>query len=55
MRESHADATFLNVENTEDEASKWELIVRGACDRPEDDGIHPESLGWRQKAHPEIP
>jgi nucleotide-binding universal stress UspA family protein len=49
MRESHADATFLNVENTEDEASKGELLVRGACDRLEDDGINPKRLDWRQE------
>ncbi len=49
MRETDASATFLNVADSDDEASRGELIVRGACDRLEEGGVDAERLGWRQE------
>lgn len=49
LRESDAAATMFNVADSEDEASRGELLVRGACDRLKDiEGIDPERVDWRQ-------
>jgi len=48
LGESDATATLFNVATSEDDASKGELIVRGACDRLEEDGIDPERITWEQ-------
>lgn len=48
VRESDAEATFLHVSETEDDASEGELIVRGAADRLEDVGVDAERVHWRQ-------
>lgn len=52
MLKADDSATFVNVENSEDDASEGELLVRGACDRLEDAGIDPERLDWRQEKGP---
>ena len=41
--------TVLNVAESEDEAAKGELIVRGACDRLEEDGLDAGRTDWRQE------
>jgi len=48
LRESDATATIFNVAVSDDEASRGELLVRGACDRlEEDEGIDPARIDWR--------
>lgn len=50
LRESDATATLFNVAKSTDEASRGELLVRGACDRLEtEEGIDPARIGWRQE------
>lgn len=49
LRESDATATMLNVAEGEEASSRGELLVRGACDRLEDEGVDPARLGWREE------
>lgn len=49
LRQSTSEVTVLNVAESDDEAAKGELIVRGACDRLEEDGLDPERTDWRQE------
>ncbi len=49
LAESDTTATFFNVAASADDASRGELIVRGACDRLEESGIEPERLDWAQE------
>lgn len=49
LRESDATATMLNVAEGEEAASVGELLVRGACDRLEGEGIEPARLDWREE------
>ncbi|MEZ3162693.1 universal stress protein [Halorubrum sp. RMP-47] len=48
LRESDASVTLFNVAGSDDEASRGELLVRGACDRVgETEGIDPSRVDWR--------
>lgn len=48
--DSDATATILNVAEGEEEASRGELLVRGACDRlTDEEGIDPGRLDWREE------
>lgn len=50
LRESDATATMFNVAESDDETSRGELLVRGACDRLEDEEeIDPGRVDWRQE------
>lgn len=50
LRESDATATMFHVADSEDDASRGELLVRGACDRvAEDEGIDAARIDWRQE------
>jgi nucleotide-binding universal stress UspA family protein len=49
LRDSDATATVFNVAESEADASQGELLVRGACDRlEEEEGIDPARIDWRQ-------
>lgn len=55
LRESDARATMFNVAESEDDASRGELLVRGACDRLEDEeGIDPRRIDWRQEINSSV-
>lgn len=55
LRESDATATMFNVAASEDDASRGELLVRGACDRLEDEeGIDPRRIDWRQEINSSV-
>jgi nucleotide-binding universal stress UspA family protein len=48
LHESDATVTMFNVVESDEEASRGELLVRGACDRlTEDEGIDPARTDWR--------
>lgn len=50
LRESDARATIFHVVESDEEASRGELLVRGACDRLEtEEGIDGARLDWRQE------
>lgn len=49
LRESETAVTVLNVARSDDDAAQGELIVRGACDRLEEDGLDPDRTSWRQE------
>lgn len=50
VRESHASATLFNVATSDEEATHGELLIRGACDRlEEEEGIDPARVDWRQE------
>lgn len=50
LRDSDATATLFNVAESADTASRGELLVRGACDRLEDEeGIDPARVDWDQE------
>jgi nucleotide-binding universal stress UspA family protein len=45
-----ATVTFLNVAENDEEASRGELLVRGACDRlVEEEGIAAARVDWREE------
>lgn len=46
MRGSDARVTLFNVADSEDDASRGELLLRGACDRLEEDGVDAERVEW---------
>lgn len=49
LRESDATATLFNVADSDDEASRGELLVRGARDRlTDDEGVDPERVDCQQ-------
>ena len=48
LAESEATATMFNVASSEDDASQGELIVRGACDRLEENGVDANRVDWKQ-------
>ncbi len=52
LAESEATATLFNVATSDDEASRGELIIRGACDRLEESGVDPERVDWKQQRDP---
>lgn len=54
LRQSATDVTVLNVAESDDAAAQGELIVRGACDRLEEDGLDPERTGWRQERSSDV-
>lgn len=50
LRKSDATATVFHVTESDEEASRSELLVRGACDRLEDEeGIEGSRIDWRQE------
>jgi len=49
LRESHAEVTLFNVADTEGDAQTGEFILRGACDRLEEEGVDADRLEWRQE------
>ncbi|WP_340097759.1 universal stress protein [Salinibaculum salinum] len=55
LRESDATVTMFNVTESDENDSRGELLVRGACDRLEDEGIDPERLTWRQETSSSAP
>ncbi len=46
-READTEVTLFNVADSEDEASRGELLLRGVCDRLEEDGIDRDRVAWR--------
>jgi nucleotide-binding universal stress UspA family protein len=49
LRESDAVVTVFNVSESGQDASRGELLVRGACERLEDEeGIEPDRIDWDQ-------
>ncbi len=51
LRESDATATIFHVSESDEAASRGELLVRGACDRLEErEGVGPDRVDWRQEA-----
>ena len=54
LRESETEVTVLNVAASDDDAAQGELIVRGACDRLEEDGLDPERTGWQQEQSSDV-
>jgi len=46
MRESDAEATLYNVAD-DDEAAHGELLLRGVCDRLEEEGVDRDRIEWR--------
>ena len=48
LRGSNSRATLFNVADDEEAAQTGEFILRGACDRLEDEGIPGSRLNWRQ-------
>jgi nucleotide-binding universal stress UspA family protein len=52
LRESQATATVFNVAESDEAASRGELLVRGACDRLEErEGIEPGRIDWREETN----
>lgn len=50
LRESDATATVFNVVDSDEGASRGELLLRGAYDRlADEEGIDPARLDWRQE------
>lgn len=47
LRGNEATVTLYNVASGDDEATRGELLLRGACDRLEEDGIDPRRVEWR--------
>jgi len=47
MRESDATATLYNVAESDDEASRGELLLRGARDRLTENGVDPDRVEWQ--------
>ncbi|MGQ3330079.1 hypothetical protein ACT4MF_12750 [Halorubrum sp. FL23] len=48
LRESDGSVILFNVAGSDDEASRGELLVRGACDRiGETEAIDPSRVDWR--------
>jgi nucleotide-binding universal stress UspA family protein len=46
MREGDARATLYNVAGSDDDASRGELLLRGVCDRLEEDGVDRDRVEW---------
>ncbi len=49
LQGSEASVTVFNVASSDKDASRGELIVRGACDRLQEQGIDPDRVNWRQE------
>lgn len=49
LAENDAHATLFNVSDTEEAAQTGEFLLRGACDRLEEEGVDSERLDWRQE------
>ena len=49
LRENDAHTTLYNVADSEEDAQTGEFILRGACDRLEEEGIEPERINWTQE------
>jgi nucleotide-binding universal stress UspA family protein len=47
MRQSGATATLYNVAESDEEASRGELLLRGARDRLAENGVDPDRVGWQ--------
>ena len=46
MREGNARATLYNVAESDNDASRGEMLLRGVCDRLEEDGVNRDSIEW---------
>jgi len=47
VRERDTTATLYNVAKSDDEASRGELLLRGACDRLAENGVDPDRVQWQ--------
>ncbi len=45
-RESDAEVTLFNVADSEEAASRGEMMLRGVCDRLEEDGVDQDRVAW---------
>jgi nucleotide-binding universal stress UspA family protein len=48
-REGDASVMLFNVADSEDDASRGEMLLRGVCDRLEEDGVDRDRVAWRQE------
>jgi len=46
-RESNTEVTLYNVADSEDGASRGEMLLRGICARLADEGVDPDRVEWR--------
>ena len=49
LRESEAAVTLYHVADSDEDESRGEFLLRGACDRLEEDGLDPDRIGWEQE------
>lgn len=49
MRGSETTVTLFHVADSDEEASRGEFLLRGACDRLEEDGLDPDRIDWQQE------